>query len=105
MMLGTAAFSHRPWISGVSFDPIEDLLHSATATIMGFCFAAGVILVGWARSKPSFLVRTLDGCTLLASIAVPLVMSGSTGYTGLLQRSMFVVAYLWYGGETLRSAR
>lgn len=104
MMLGTAAYSHRPWQPDVPFDPFEDFLHSATATIMGLCFAVGVILVGLARSRPSILDRVLDGIAVLASIAVPLAMALSTGYTGLLQRSMFLVAYLWYGREALRAA-
>ena len=34
MMLATAAFSHKPWLPDVAWDPFEDLLHSLTATVM-----------------------------------------------------------------------
>ncbi|MFN0299590.1 MAG: DUF998 domain-containing protein [Burkholderiales bacterium] len=42
-MVGTAAFSHKPWLANVPFDPFEDLLHSVTATGMGFAFSFGVV--------------------------------------------------------------
>jgi hypothetical protein len=42
LMIGTAAFSHRPFIPGVPFDPVEDWLHSLIATLMGFAFSLGV---------------------------------------------------------------
>lgn len=101
MMLGSAAFSHRPWIAGTPFDSVEDFLHSATATIMGMAFVAGVILVGIQRKNPSKIRRTLDTIAVLSSVVIPLAMSQDTGYTGLLQRGMFIVAYVWYSRETL----
>ncbi len=104
MMFGTATYSHRPWLPGVPFDSFEDLLHSATATIMGTAFAAGVVLVGIKRTNASRLDRTLDGVALLASVAIPLAMSQGTEYSGLLQRCMFLTAYVWYGRETLNRA-
>lgn len=104
MMFGTAAYSHRPWLPGVPFDASEDLLHSATATIMGTAFAVGVVLVGMKRRHASRIDRTLDGIALLASMAIPLAMSQGTEYTGLLQRCMFLTAYVWYGREALNAA-
>ncbi|MCU0649488.1 MAG: DUF998 domain-containing protein [Gemmatimonadaceae bacterium] len=105
MMLGTAAYSHRPWLPGVPFDAAEDLLHSATASIMGVAFATGVVLVGAGRRNASRLDRTVDALALVASMAIPLGMSQWTAYTGLLQRSMFLIAYIWYGRETIRWRR
>jgi hypothetical protein len=104
MMLGTAAFSHRPWLPGVPFDPIEDLLHSATATGMGFAFAIGVVLVGLKRPSTEALSRLFDAAAVLASVVLPLAMSLGTPYTGVLQRSMFLVAYIWYGRAAHRGA-
>jgi hypothetical protein len=104
MMLGTAAFSHRPWLPGVPFDPIEDLLHSATATGMGFAFAIGVVLVGLKRPTTEVLSRLFDAAAVLASVVLPLAMSLGTPYTGVLQRSMFLVAYIWYGRAAYRGA-
>jgi hypothetical protein len=103
MMLGTAAFSHRPWLPGVPFDRIEDFLHSFTATAMGFAFAAGVIAVGIARRGPSRLDRSADVIAVASSVVLPLAMSQGTPYTGVLQRAMFLVAYLWYSREAARA--
>jgi hypothetical protein len=104
MMYGTAAYSHRPWLPGVPFDSFEDLLHSVTATTMGTAFAVGVVLVSSRRPNTARLDRTVDGVALLASVAIPLAMSQDTGYPGLLQRCMFLIAYVWYGRETLHRA-
>ena len=102
MMVGTAAFSHRPWLPGAPFDPIEDLLHSVTATVMGFAFAAGVVAVGLGRSRAGALRRAFDLAAVAASVLLPIAMGLSTTHTGLLQRTMFLIAYLWYAGEALR---
>jgi hypothetical protein len=104
MMLGTAVFSHRPWLPDLPFDRIEDYLHSFTATAMGFAFAAGVIAAGIARRSPSPLDRGADIIAVASSVVLPLAMSQGTPYTGVLQRSMFLVAYLWYAREAARAA-
>ena len=81
MMLGTAAFSHRPWLPDVPFDPIEDLLHSATATGMGFAFAVGVVLVGLSGSgvRCSVAGHSLHGCAAARDVlgGVRMVREGS----------------------------
>jgi hypothetical protein len=104
MMLGTAAFSHRPWLPELPFDRIEDRLHAFTATAMGFAFAAGVMAVGIARRGPSPLDRGADFVAVASSVVLPLAMAQGTPYTGVLQRTMFVVAYLWYAREATRAA-
>ena len=104
MMLGTAAYSHRPWLPDVPYDAFEDLLHSATATIMGVAFAAGVIVVGLRRAPATTFDRALDGFAVVASVIIPLAMMQGTAYTGLLQRTMFLIAYLWFGREALHGA-
>ncbi len=104
MMFATAAYAHRPWLPGTPFDATEDLLHSATATIMGAAFAGGVLLAGVERRRARWLDRTCDGMALLASVVIPLAMSQSTAYAGLLQRGMFLTAYVWYGREALDGA-
>ena len=45
-MVATAVFSTRPWVATAAFDPLEDTLHSVAATLVGFCFALGVLAVG-----------------------------------------------------------
>ncbi len=104
LMLATAAFSHRPWVADAPYDHVEDLLHSITASAMGFAFAAGVVAVGVSRRGPSRLDRGADTVAVVASVVIPLAMAQGTAYTGLLQRSMFLVAYIWYAREGLRGA-
>ncbi|MEZ4595157.1 MAG: DUF998 domain-containing protein [Chloroflexota bacterium] len=43
-MTAVAAFSTRPWLPDLPFDPVENWLHSFAASGMGFAFALGV---GW----------------------------------------------------------
>jgi hypothetical protein len=104
MMLATAAFSHRPWLPAAPFDRFEDILHSFTASAMGLAFATGVVAVGIARRGPSLVDRGADILAVASSVVIPLAMSQGTAYTGVLQRSMFLVAYLWYAREAVRSA-
>jgi tryptophan-rich sensory protein len=104
-MIAAAAFSVRSWEETAGFDPVEDLLHSTAATAMGFAFAFGVLIVMLQRARPSSRHRILDAIAIGAAIAIPLGMIAFTGHAGVLQRAMFLVAYVWYGGEALRAWR
>jgi hypothetical protein len=101
-MVSTAAFSHKPWIAGIPYDPIEDALHSFTATAMGFAFTAALILRLLQRGKHDRLGRILDIVALTAATAIPLLMFSNVMIAGLVQRLMFLISYVWYGTEALR---
>ncbi|MGB7859106.1 MAG: DUF998 domain-containing protein [Acidimicrobiia bacterium] len=101
LMTATAAFSHRPFEPGIVFDRTEDLLHSVAATAMGFAFAFGVFAVMVLRPERSIPRRVPDVAALAASVIIPLSMGAWSGSAGLLQRSMFLIAYLWYAIEAL----
>ncbi len=100
-MVGTAAFSHSPWLAGVPFDPVENFLHSLTATVLGFAFAFGVVVRFLQREKGDKMGRLLDVTAVAAATFLPLLMATQPDIIGLLQRAMFLVAYLWYGREAL----
>jgi hypothetical protein len=102
LMVAAATFSHKPWEAAVPFDQTEDVLHSVAATGMGFAFAIGVALVTLQRPAPTSSTRAFDIAAIAASVLIPLGMSAWPDATGLLQRCMFTIAYLWYGGEALR---
>jgi hypothetical protein len=104
-MVATAAFSHRPWELGVPYDRTEDLLHSITATGMGFAFAFGVVAVLLRRRDGERFARAFDIVAIAASIVIPLGMTATDDFTGLIQRLMFVIAYVWYGVEAIRCMR
>lgn len=100
-MLGTAAFSHKPWLPGVAFDPFEDWLHSLTASGMGLAFIAGVLARLWQRPRRELANKLFDGIALGVATAMPPLGLLWPSTAGLLQRTMFVVAYLWFAQEAL----
>lgn len=102
-MISTAAFSHRPWQTGVPFDEFEDLLHSVTASGMGLAFAAGVVAVTLRRGSGAMRARAFDVVAVLASVVLPMGMANWASVGGLLQRLLFLIAYVWYAVEALRS--
>ncbi|MBW6465893.1 MAG: DUF998 domain-containing protein [Brevefilum sp.] len=99
LMISTAAFSHQPFIPGVAFDPVEDWLHSLTATLMGFAFAFGVLARFLQRGARLNGVGLFDLVAVGASVFIPLLMASNASLVGLTQRLMFLVAYIWYGKE------
>lgn len=96
LLIAAAVYSHRPFIDGVEYDRVEDMLHSVAATGMGFAFAFGVLVVGW-RRIPRWKIA--DAVALVAATAIPITMMTTAGFDGLLQRGVFLVAYLWYASE------
>ena len=112
-MVGTAAFSHMPWWAGAPFDPVEDLLHSVTATAMGFAFVFGVMLrfaqrwfggasAGGASTRGR-RCAALDVVAVVAASVIPLIMLFEADVAGLVQRLMFLVAYVWYAAAALET--
>ena len=105
-IVGTAAFSHMPWWEGAVFDPVEDLLHSVTATAMGFAFVFGVLMrlaQRWFGGAPAGCVGVhgrrgvvLDVVAVAAASVIPLIMVFEADVAGLVQRLVFAVAYVWY---------
>jgi hypothetical protein len=96
-MVATAVFSHAPW-DGSPHDRFEDFLHSAASFGVGMSFTIGVVLV--ALTGRSARRRALDLVAIVAAIAIPLIMPRIDA-GGLAQRTMFLIAILWYGMETV----
>ena len=102
-MASTAAFSHKPWVEGVPYDEIEDILHSftATATAMGFAFSFGVLVRFFQRNEKEKHRKSLDLAALVVATVIPLIGWQIPSIDGFVQRVLFCVAYIWYGFETL----
>ena len=100
-MLGTAAFSHKPWLPNVPFDPFEDGLHSLTATSMGFAFSFGVLARLLQRGPDDGWTRAGDVVALIAASALSPLGEVWPPLAGLFQRALFAVAYAWFIGEAL----
>lgn len=100
-MIGTAAFSHKPWVEGVPYDRFEDFLHSITATGMGFAFSLGVVARFMQRSSGETMGRIFDIVALVSATALPLLGFPFPSLAGLLQRVLFGVAYVWFAFEAI----
>lgn len=105
MMVATATFSHQPWISDVPFDPLENHLHSFTATFMGFAFTFGVVIRFLQRWNQVSSGKMLDLLAALCATFIPMLMLFQPDIAGLVQRLMFLVAYVWFGKEALELYR
>lgn len=97
-LTAVAAFSARPWLPNLPYDPVEDWLHSFFATGMGFAFALGVGWRWWQRPWQAKM-RAVDLVVVGTAVFIPLAMSLLPNWDGLLQRLMFSVAYCWFGLE------
>jgi hypothetical protein len=103
-MIAVAVFSHMPW-EDMPYDAFEDSLHSVAASIVGTAFIAGVLAVTLRRSRGEWnLSRVFDVVALAVAVGVPIVMLNVAGVAGLVQRTMFAIAYIWFGLEAVRSA-
>lgn len=96
LMVATAAFSARSWEQGAAYDPVENALHSFAATALGFAFAFGVAAAAWTLLAAARRLRWIDVIAVSASVVLPLGMMMWPQLAGVLQRTMFVVAYAWY---------
>jgi hypothetical protein len=105
LMAAIAAFSARSWEAGASFDRTEDLLHSVASTAVGVAFALGVLAVLLRRGQGQLGARSLDPIALTAALVLPIGMGLWAEVDGVLQRLMFLIAYLWYLAEAIRSGR
>ncbi|WP_369685115.1 DUF998 domain-containing protein [Haladaptatus sp. YSMS36] len=95
-MVATAVFSTRSWDAAVAYNPVEDAFHSATATLLGFCFAFGVLTLVRRRQKDKLDVRWFDLFALSSTVVLPAMMTLLAQFAGVFQRIMFLVAYVWY---------
>ncbi len=103
-MLSTAAFSHKPWISGVPVDEFEDFLHSVTASGMGFAFCFGLVARFLQRERNELAARTLDAIAVVVATTMSPLAALFQNNGGLIQRVMFAVAYVWYASEALSAS-
>jgi hypothetical protein len=100
-MISTAAFSHKPWLTNLPFDPIEDFLHSVSATGMGFAFTFGVLIRFLQRESNEPTKKVYDLLAIVVASTLSPLGELWPSIAGLLQRVIFMVAYLWYANEAI----
>ena len=100
-MVGTAAFSHRPWLPDTSFDAFEDFLHSVTATGMGFAFSFALVFGIIRRARNVESGKGFDVVAIAAAVVLPVIGGETPANAGWTQRLLFAIAYAWYLRETI----
>lgn len=103
-MLFVAVFSKKHWNDSIVFDPIEDMLHSVFATVMGFAFSFGVLFSFFKKGRDPWR-KLLDVAAISISIVIPILMLYFRNIDGLIQRLMFGVSYFWYLRELMTTKR
>lgn len=101
-LVAVAAFAARPWDAALPYDTTEDLLHSIAASLMGFAFVAGVVIVLLSERRRRWWA--LDIALIVIATAIPLLMSGDLDVDGALQRLMFGASFVWFAlARTIRA--
>ena len=88
-------------MENIPYDEMEDLLHSLTATAMGFAFSFGVLVRFLQRKNQETYRKWFDVVALVVATVIPLIGWHLPSIDGIVQRVLFFVAYLWYGTEAL----
>lgn len=103
LMLTVAAFSTKQWDPSVSFNELENTLHSVSASVMGFFYGIGVLLVILAEKNASLAVKILGWVAVITSIAMPILAGVVPEFGGIFQRIMFAVAISWFVVQAVRA--
>jgi peptidoglycan/LPS O-acetylase OafA/YrhL len=101
-MLTVAAFSTKQWDPYVQFNELENTLHSVSASVMGFFYGIGVLLVILAEKSVSRAMKILGWVAVLTSIAMPILSGVVPEFGGVFQRLMFAIAITWFIVQVVR---
>jgi Protein of unknown function (DUF998) len=102
-MIMTGVFSHRPIDAGAPYSILEDDLHSLFSSAVGVAFAFGVLAFMFVRRGVGPVAA--HWAAVAAATILPLAMNFYPGVEGVLQRSMFLVSFVWLACFLPRLAR
>lgn len=103
-IIGAAVYASMAW-DGSAFIELEDQLHSWASGIVGFSFIVGVLIVLLRRPIADQRSRWYDWFAMAVALSISVAIFAAPGVAGVLQRGMFLAAYLWYLAEALKSAQ
>jgi hypothetical protein len=101
-MTATATFASKSWLVDAPYVWSEDFLHSVASGLVGISFILGVLAVQFRRRQDQVGARIFDLSALAIAMGVSLAIGFWGNIDGLLQRVMFLVAYIWYASEAIR---
>jgi hypothetical protein len=99
--ISAGVFAHGPW-EDVPFDRLEGYLHTVAAFFAGAGFALGVLVIGSRRPPGADWRRGLDVLALIAVSVLPVTMLLFDDYTGIQQRFLALIGFVWLIAETMR---
>jgi hypothetical membrane protein len=89
----TGIFHHAPIIEGVIFNSFEDELHSTFASIVGFSFVIFAISSAFIGRVAKH--KIIDVAAGLAATVLSILMLYLPDYSGIWQRAIFIISFLW----------
>lgn len=101
-LIANAAFATRSWDASAQFDGTEDLLHSLASAATGFAFTLGVLAVLLRRAREQSRPWIVEMLAITVVVVLLFGMGIWDDAEGVLQRGIFLTAYVWYGIEAWR---
>ncbi len=89
----TALFQTAPIVEGIPFNDYEDRMHTFFANIVGFSFAVFAFSAAFIERTTG--ERALALLVSILAIGLSVLMFSFAGYAGILQRTMFIIAFGW----------
>lgn len=102
-LIPIAVFDHRPWVTEMNADPMQNYLHYGFATLYFACLAALVAARVWRTSTRHTFRARFGYFAVMISLAVPVNMVTLNQWAGLLQRIGLAVIFAWVGMELWRA--
>ncbi len=92
-LIFTAIFQHAPINEAIPYNILEDNIHSASASVVGFSFTLFAFSVAFIENTDKRRILAL--LIGMLSIGLSLLMFSVTNYTGVWQRLMFIISFGW----------
>lgn len=89
----TALFQTAPIVEGIPFNDYEDGMHTLFANIVGFSFAVFAFSAAFIVRRTRERLLALLICIMAIGLSV--LIFSIAGYAGILQRTMFIIAFAW----------
>ena len=89
----TGIFHHATIIEGVIFNSLEDRLHSVFASSVGFLFV--IFAISSAFIEKAVRHRIINVAVGLVVTALSILMLYLPDYSGIWQRAIFIISFLW----------
>ncbi|NLW12236.1 MAG: DUF998 domain-containing protein [Clostridiaceae bacterium] len=92
-LMFTGIFHHAPIIAGITYNSIEDNLHSIFASIVGLSFTVYAISSAFIEKQVKH--RVIDIIVGFTATILSMLMGYMPDYSGIWQRAIFIISFTW----------